>query len=733
MAPRVLIVSNRLPITAQRSGQGFAIDPSPGGLATGLRAAHERTQGWWIGWPGIGEDLVPEERQRLIDLLAERRLAPVFLSSDELTRYYHGFSNEFLWPVFHYLTGQVPYRTRDWPVYQDVNRCFAEEVVRQYQPGDLIWVHDYHLMLVPRLVRQRLPEARIGYFLHIPFPAEEVYRTLPHREELLQGLLGADLIGFHTTIYLRHFASALLLLLGLQTAVDRVALDDRTVRLGVFPMGADAAHFASLADQPEVKEEVERVRAGSEFTLVAIDRLDYTKGVPQRLLAYESLLHRHPELHGRVKLVNLAVPSRGQVRAYREFSREVNSLVGRINGAFATPSWVPLHYMVRSVPERELVALYKAADVMLVTPIRDGMNLVAKEYVASRTDERGVLVLSEYAGAAAELVEAVSTNPYDIDASAEAYYQALIMPGPEQERRMRGLRSRVMKNDVHRWVEQFLQNLEYLPTPGRPIQPNGNHAERILPAVQGARRLVLLLDYDGTLVPTALSPELALPDDDLLELLRRLGTRRRTEVHLLSGRTTGFLDRWFGNLPIHLHAEHGSFSRPLGRPQWSRRDHPAPGWQEAVRPILSDFARRTPGALVEVKEAGLAWHWRAADSEIGARQARELGMHLGQLLSNQPVELLWGEFVLEIRPYGVNKGTVADELAREHLPEATLVAAGNDRTDDDLFGSLPAEALTIAVGERPSKARFRVHDVWELRKLLAQITDGKTVGRQDGK
>jgi trehalose 6-phosphate synthase/phosphatase len=723
MTARVLIVSNRLPVTVRPGDQGFEIEPSSGGLATGLRSPHEQGSGWWIGWPGLGEPLSEADQEALTGRLAEQRLAPLFLSQEELTRYYDGFSNQFIWPVFHYLTGQVPYRTRDWPAYREVNRRFADRVVEHYREGDLVWIHDYQLMLVPEMVRARLPTARIGFFLHIPFPSEEVFRTLPHREDLLRGLLGADLIGFHTTVYLRHFVAALLLLLGLPTQVDRVQVEGRPVQLGVFPMGVDAGRIARVAEEPGLGEEVAKVRAGSEFTLVAIDRLDYTKGVPQRLLAYEALLQRHPELHGRVKLVNLAVPSRGEVPAYREFRREVNGIVGRINGAFATPAWVPLHYMYRGLPERDVVALYRAADVMLVTPIRDGMNLVAKEYVAARTDLRGVLVLSEYAGASAELVEAVSANPYDVDGAAEAYYAALTMPVAEQERRMRGLRSRVMGHDVYRWGETFLRVLAELPAPGPgPADQDPAQLDAVVPAIVGARRLVLLLDYDGTLVPTALSPELALPDDDLIELLRRLGARRRTEVHLLSGRTKGFLDRWFGSLPIHLHAEHGSFSRGPGKAHWHRRDHPAPQWQEAVRPILADFARRTPRALVEVKEAGLAWHWRAADPDIGDRQANELAMHLGQLLGNQPVELLRGDYVLEIRPHGVHKGIVAAELAAEHLPEATLVAAGNDRTDEDLFSALPPAAITIAVGDHPSRARYRVRDVWELRKLLARLT-----------
>ncbi len=720
MATRVLIVSNRLPVTIARHEGHFSVSPSAGGLATGLRRPHEQGNGWWIGWPGLSDGLEPPAQEELTRLLGEMRLAPVYLSGEELTRYYYGFSNEFIWPVFHYLTGQVPYRTRDWPVYYEVNRRFADAVAAQYREGDRIWVHDYQLMLLPAMLRERLPEARIGFFLHIPFPAEEVFRTLPHREDLLRGLLGADLIGFHTTAYLRHFASALLLLLGLPTQVDLVPVQDRSVRLGVFPMGVDAQHVAQVADDPALVGDVERIRAGSEFTLVAIDRLDYTKGVPHRLLAYEALLHRHPELHGKVKLVNQAVPSRSEVRAYRDFRREVNAIVGRINGVFSTPSWVPLHYMFRSLPEREVVALYRAADVMLVTPVRDGMNLVAKEYVASRTDERGVLVLSEYAGASAELVEAVNTNPYDIDSAAEAYYAALTMPPAEQRRRMQALRARVMKNDVHRWGETFLRALDQAAGVAR-LNLVNPRPDPELPAIQNARRLVLLLDYDGTLVPTALSPELALPDDALLDLLRRLSTRRRTELHVLSGRSAGFLERWFGALPIYLHAEHGSFSRAPGKSQWRRRDHPDPGWQESVRPILTDFARRTPGALVEVKEAGLAWHWRAADPDVGDRQANELGIYLGQLMSNQPFELLWGDHVLEIRPHGVHKGTVAGELATDHLPEGMIVAAGNDRTDEDLFAALPESAVTIAVGNRPSRARYRFRDVWELRKFLDRI------------
>jgi len=287
-------------------------------------------------------------------------------------------------------------------------------VASHYQPGDLIWVHDYQLLLLPQLLRRRLPDARIGFFLHIPFPAEELFRTLPERDEVLEGLLGADLVGFHTPAYLRHFAASLTLL-GLTVDIDRVQLSNREVRLGVFPMGIDADSFGSMAQSPDIEEEVRAIKGnGNQRLLVGVDRLDYTKGIPRRLLAYERMLELHPELRERVRLMQVAVPSRTNVEAYQEYRSVVDGLVGRINGVFGTPHWVPVHYIYRGISESELVALYRAADVMVVTPLRDGMNLVAKEFVASRTDEDGVLVLSEFAGASWELPEAIQVNPYDV-------------------------------------------------------------------------------------------------------------------------------------------------------------------------------------------------------------------------------------------------------------------------------------------------------------------------------
>jgi trehalose 6-phosphate synthase/phosphatase len=723
---RLLIVANRLPITVSVTNGSVEVARSMGGLATGLMRPHEQSDGLWIGWSGAPEGLAPEQQVRLEEELAAMRLVNVPLTEQQVSRFYEGFSNSVLWPLFHYLLDQIPLHVSDWDGYVEANEAFAEVVASHYRPGDLIWVHDYQLLLLPGMLRERLPNARIGFFLHIPFPSEELFRTLPARDRLLQGMLGADLVGFHTPAYLRHFAISLTDILGHSVEIDRVQVTGREVRLGVFPMGVDAASFTALAADPAVEAEARAIRGdGSVRILVGVDRLDYTKGIPRRLLAYEQMLERHPDLRGKVRLVQVAVPSRTNVGAYQQFRELVDGLVGRINGAFGTPQWVPVHYIFRALSEADLVALYRAADVMLVTPLRDGMNLVAKEFIASRVDGDGVLALSEFAGASWELPEALQLNPYDVDGTAEVFYRALEMPEDERRARLAPLRTRVQIFDVHRWVASFLEQLADVGL-GAPSGPEIGAAalHRALACrLAETEELLLLLDYDGTLVPFTPTPELARPDRELLSLLRALGGRPETQVHVVSGRPQQTLEDWLGDLPIWLHAEHGFVSRDRATGQWVPAAELGAPWREPVLAMLREITQRTPGSLVEIKAAALAWHYRMADPETGARRSNELRLHLNQLLSNQPVEILAGNRVIEIRPYGVHKGRIVPPLSPERQAATTILAVGDDRTDEDLFGALPPEAITVKVGPGTTKARFRVDGVGAVRRLLHSLLE----------
>jgi trehalose 6-phosphate synthase/phosphatase len=458
---RLLIVSNRLPVSAELSDGVVGLSTADGGLATGLRSWHQSSNGLWIGWPGDVSRFTDRERAQLDDELQRGGIAPVHLTSDHVDRYYHGFANRVLWPLFHYLIDRVPLNAAGWDAYRAANEAFAAVVIREFRPGDTIWVHDYQLMLLPAMLRQQLPEAKIGFFLHIPFPASEVFRVLPWRKEILQGLLGADLLGFHTGAYVRYFSNALERILGVVPEGGHVSVGSRTIRLGEYPMGIDAARFAGLARDLEVQAEAATIRseAGDRRIVLGVDRLDYTKGIPRRLEAIEHLLAQEPALADSMRFIQVAVPSRGEVDSYQKFKRLVEEAVGRINGARSTIRSTPVHYVHRSVSERQLVALYCAADVMLVTPLRDGMNLVAKEFVATRINDDGVLVLSEFAGAAVELNSALIVNPYDIESVASTVKRALTLPPEERRARMARLRQRVHEYDVHTWAREFMEHL----------------------------------------------------------------------------------------------------------------------------------------------------------------------------------------------------------------------------------------------------------------------------------
>jgi trehalose 6-phosphate synthase/phosphatase len=460
MGRRLLIVSNRLPLTVRIDGGVATVRRSVGGLATGLRGPHERSQGLWFGWPGGLDGLEDAARANALRQLHQLRAVPLLLDAREVAVFYEHLSNAVLWPICHDRVDRLPLRVEGWDIYEAVNARYADVVAEHYRPGDLVWVHDYQLLRLPALLRDRLPDARIGFFLHVPFPNPEIFFTLPTRQWLVEGMMGADVIGFHTRRYHGHFRAALRRLFSLEADhAGVVRWRERLVRLGVFPMGVDAADFAVRAASPEVSAKAVEYKGPGQRLLVGIDRLDYSKGILRRLLSVERLLVTHPEWREQVRLVQVAVPSRDRVSAYRRIRREVDALVGRINGAFATPTWTPIHYLYRSVPDEMLLALYRAADVMLVTPLRDGMNLVAKEFPASRIDEDGVLVLSEFAGAADELTDALLVNPYDVDGTAETIHRALTMERSQRQRRMSALRATVREHDVHRWATSFLDAL----------------------------------------------------------------------------------------------------------------------------------------------------------------------------------------------------------------------------------------------------------------------------------
>jgi trehalose 6-phosphate synthase/phosphatase len=719
---RLLLVSNRLPVTAAANGDSVQLAPSSGGLVSGLRPWHQRSDGLWFGWPG---DVPDVHRADIHAQLRAQGMVAVHLSPEQVDGYYHAFANGVLWPLFHYSIDRMPLDPAGWAEYQAVNEAFAAEVAAEYRPGDTVWVHDYHLMLVPSLLRQRLPNARIGFFLHIPFPSSEVFRVLPWRREILQGLLGADLVGFHTFGYMRHFLMSLLHVEGVEPDVDRVRVGAREVRVGAFPMGIDAAAFAAVAEDPQVRARVESIRneAGGRRIVLGVDRLDYTKGIPRRLEAIAQLLERDTTLRDEMRFIQVAVPSRGDVRSYQRFRRDVEETVGRMNGAYGTLRSLPIHYVHQSVPLEELVALYRAADVLLVTPLRDGMNLVAKEFAASRVDEDGVLILSEFAGAAAELQGAMTVNPYDVHTFADTIQRALSMPVEERRARMRALRGRVCTHDVFAWADQFMDALQLARESegGLPCRPPAAPVASVLRDARQTKEIRLLLDYDGTLVPFARTPELAVPDDELLVLLEQLALSEGMRVDIVSGRPREWLDRWLGHLPISLWAEHGFWRRRHTDQAWEPAVPVPSTWMARVRSLLDQFAASTPGAHVEVKTASLAWHYRAVPRDFGNRQAHELRLLLGDVLSNQPVEVLEGKKVIEVRMRGVSKGMVAQRIQAEGEHGAVLVAVGDDRTDDDLFRALPASAISIAVGRASAAARFQIDDHRSVRRLLGAL------------
>ena len=724
---RLLIVSNRLPLTIQERKGDLHVEPSVGGLATGLSSWHKSYPSIWIGWAGIGRKRIKREKDIMARLLSEN-CYPVSLSQPDVEAYYQGICNRTIWPLFHYFPLYAEYSEDFWQAYERVNTAFANVVAGIARPNDIIWIHDYHLMLLPKLLRERLPKATVGFFLHIPFPSFEIFRLLPWRQQILEGLLGADLVGFHNYDYTGHFLDSVHRLLGYEVAMGQITAADRLVRADAFPMGINYEQFSSVAQNPKAQAERKRFhkKLGDCQVILSVDRLDYTKGIPQRLEAFSVFLDRNPKFKRKVILVLLVVPSRTRVEHYMQLKKQLDGLVGEINGKYGTIGWMPIWYLYRSLPFHSLAALYSLADVALVTPLRDGMNLVAKEYTATKTDGKGVLILSETAGAAQELGEAIIINANNQEEIAQALAKALEMPEQEQIERNRIMQKRLRRYDVERWANEFTDKLLYTKQLQREMEEKALTYEmqrKLASDFQESDKALLLLDYDGTLVPFSSKPVDAMPGAHLLRLLEKFTKNPRNEVVLISGRDKDTLETWFGGLNVGLVAEHGVWIKEKGG-GWETIETLTSEWKEEVYPILESWVDRTPGSFIEEKEFSLVWHYRKANPRLGELRARELINNLSNITANLNLQVLEGSKVVEVINTGINKGrTALIWIAREEWD--FILALGDDWTDEDTFKVLPSTAWSIKVGLGASAARFSLSSPSKATSLLRKMVGGR--------
>ncbi|KAG0022772.1 Trehalose-6-P synthase/phosphatase complex synthase subunit [Entomortierella chlamydospora] len=775
---RLLVVSNRLPVTITKDASGsYQYKMSSGGLVSALSGLKRMMKFTWIGWPGID---IPLEERALVqkELLEKHSCMPVFIDDEIADMHYNGFSNSILWPLFHYHPGEISFNEDDWDAYQQANNLFAKAITEIVRDGDLVWVQDYHLMLLPKLLREEVNAQRerdepaknikIGFFLHTPFPSSEVYRILPVRKEILLGVLNSDLIGFHTYDYARHFLSSCTRILGLSTMPNGVDFEGRYAHVGTFPIGIDPEKFAEGLKEPSVIDRIQTLREKFKGIklIVGVDRLDYIKGVPQKLHALEVFLSEHPEWIGKVVLVQVAVPSRQDVEEYQSLRAVVNELVGRINGMYGTIEFQPIHFLHKSVNFQELVALYATSDVCLISSTRDGMNLVSYEYICCQQENHGVMILSEFAGAAQSLNGSIIVNPWNTGELANAIYEAVTMPEETRKSNHQKLFRYVTKYTAAYWGLSFVNELRRVSEEfdNRMALPKLT-IDRVLQARKNsARNKVVFFDYDGTLTATHKLPEFANPGSHTIDNLRALAAHPNTFVYILSGRDRKHLDAWFGDCGVGLSAEHGCFykhpERAANAIKQSQSESPAldsqepvkiikdagngwfrsvdqvdASWRETIRPLFKHYTERTPGSFIEEKEINMTWHYRQADPEFGTWQATELQVNLEKLLAHMALSIILGNKTLELRPSSIDKSTSVKAILKDIQanigPVDFIFCVGDGKTDEAVFTCLgnesivgpdAKEVITCTVGQKQTEAKFYLADVPEVEALLEDMS-----------
>lgn len=685
---RLLVVANRLPVSAVRRGEdSWSLEISAGGLVSALLGVKE-FEARWIGWAGVN---VPDEvgQKALTKALAEKRCIPVFLDEEIVHQYYNGYCNNILWPLFHYLG--LPQEDRlattrsfqsQFAAYKKANQMFADVVNKHYEEGDVVWCHDYHLMFLPKCLKEYNSSMKVGWFLHTPFPSSEIHRTLPSRTELLRSVLAADLVGFHTYDYARHFVSACTRILGLEGTPEGVEDQGRLTRVAAFPIGIDSDRFIRALEVREVQEHIKdlKERFSGRKVMLGVDRLDMIKGIPQKLLAFEKFLEENPQWRDKVVLLQIAVPTRTDVPEYQKLTSQVHEIVGRINGRFGTLTAVPIHHLDRSLDFHALCALYAVTDIALVTSLRDGMNLVSYEFVACQGAKKGVLILSEFAGAAQSLgAGAILVNPWNITEVAASIGQALTMSAQEREKRHEHNFLHVTTHTAQEWAETFVSELNDTVVEAQqrsskvpPELPQLDAIERYL---QSNNRL-LILGFNATLTEPVDTP--GRRGDQIKEMdlklhpelkgpLTALCSDPKTTIVVLSGSHRHVLDDNFWEYDMWLAAENGMFLR-LTKGDWmtTMPEHLNMEWVDSVKHVFEYFKERTPRSHFDVRETSLVWNYKYADVEFGRLQARDMLQHLWTgPISNASVDVVQGSRSVEVRAVGVTKGAAIDRILGE--------------------------------------------------------------------
>jgi len=745
---RVIVVSNRLPVSAtyNEDKKNWTFKMSSGGLVAGLEGVKKKLPFVWIGWTGM---TIPKEQQEGFEkqLLAEHNCIPVYMDDKIAEEFYNGFSNGVLWPLFHYLLEESgsSYREHLWHSYLVANQAFADVVSKHIQPTDLVWVHDYHLMKLPEMLRKLNPKVRLGFFLHIPFPTSEIYQIIPVRNALLQGVLNCDMIGFHTYDYARHFITACSRLLGCETSPAGVHYEGKFIPLLISPVGIDPDKFEAELRTEAVGKIIADYETSFEGKKVflAVDRLDYIKGIPHRLRAFKLLLENHPEWVGKAILIQVAVPSRTEVDQYKKLKIEVETLVGHINGEYGDLNYQPIHYLFKSTPFPELCALYRISDAALVTSIRDGMNLVAQEYIACQQGRHGVLVLSEFAGSASSLSGAYLVNPWNTHALSEAMHDAITMSDEEKKGRFDVLSRYIKTHTASNWGESFIKDLDRV---SKAVAMVDNvpllTVDSIRDKYNKAKKRLIVLSSDGALIAYASLPFLASPSRKLMDVLKALAKDERNTVYISSGRDRATLEHWFGSLPVGLCAEHGFYFRPADYQSvettgpsnplatssgnltqengWLYPGHVDLSWKARIVPILKHFTERTPGSFFEEKEASLTWHYRSTDREssFGVFRAQELRNVLDN--TTTPAQVVMGEKSVEVRPFESTNSNMVKKITNRHAEHDLLLYIG-DPTNIDFSKS--GEVIDCGVGKKTQG--YFLPDTTEVGKFLENLSRQK--------